>query len=82
TIAFASDARDLVNGTPAQGQAYIAANPIVLPEKTAYWSLPTIGGGQGWVTERWGDRAYVAALAYDAAGRATWMSGFCIVSDL
>ncbi len=80
TIAFASDARDLVNGNAPAGQAYLAANPLPLPGKPAYWSLPGIGGGQGWVTERWGDRVYVGTLAYDASGRASWMSGFCTLT--
>ncbi len=80
TIAFASDARDLVNGNPPAGQAYVAANPLPLPGKSAYWSLPGIGGGQGWVTERWGDRVYVGALAYGDGGRASWLSGFCTLA--
>ncbi len=82
TIAFASDARDLVNGNPAPGQAFIAANPLVLPEKPGYWYMPAIGGGQGWVMERWGDRAYVAGLAYDTNGRSQWLAGFCNLSGL
>ncbi len=82
TIAFASDARDLVNGNPAPGQAYLAANPLVLPEKTGYWYMPAIGGGQGWVMERWADRAYVAGLAYDTNGRSQWLAGFCNLSGL
>ncbi|MGL1654866.1 hypothetical protein ACSTIC_23560, partial [Vibrio parahaemolyticus] len=59
TIAFGSDARDLVNGNPASGQAYLAANPLPLPGKTGYWYLASVGGAQGWAMERWGNRAYV-----------------------
>ncbi|MGQ3028242.1 MAG: InlB B-repeat-containing protein, partial [Ferrovibrionaceae bacterium] len=82
TIAFASDARDLVNGNPAPGQAYLAANPLPLPAKTGYWYLAGIGGGQGWVMERWGSRAYVGGLAYDGQGRSQWLAGFCTLSGL
>ncbi len=82
TIAFGSDARDLVNGNPAPGQAYLAANPLPLPAKTGYWYLAGIGGGQGWVMERWGSRAYVGGLAYDGQGRSQWLAGFCTLSGL
>jgi uncharacterized delta-60 repeat protein len=82
TIAFGSDARDLVNGNPASGQAYLAANPLPLPAKTGYWYLAGIGGGQGWVMERWGSRAYVGGLAYDGQGRSQWLAGFCTLSGL
>ncbi len=81
-IAFGSDARDLVNGNPAAGQAYLAANPLPLPEKTGYWYLAGIGGAQGWAMERWGNRAYVGGLAYDAQGRSQWLAGYCTLSGL
>jgi len=82
TISFASDARDLVNGNPAAGQAYLAANPLPLPAKTGYWTMPSVGGGQGWVMERWGARAYVGGLAYDGQGRSQWLAGYCTLSGL
>lgn len=82
TISFASDARDLVNGNPAAGQAYLSANPLPLPGKTGYWTMTGIGGGQGWVMERWGNQAYVGGLAYDALGRSQWLAGFCTLSGL
>lgn len=81
-LAFASDARDLVNGNPAAGQAYLAANPQPLPEKTGYWYLPGAANGQGWLMERWGISAYVGGLVYDTDGRATWATGFCTGSGL
>ena len=82
TIGFGSDARDLVNGNPAAGQAYLAANPLPLPEKTGYWTMPSVGGGQGWAMERWGAKAYVGGLAYDTQGRSQWLAGFCTLSGL
>ena len=82
TISFASDASDLVNGKPAAGQAYLAANPLPLPEKTGYWTMPSVGGGQGWAMERWGAKAYVGGLAYDAQGRSQWLAGYCTLSGL
>ncbi len=82
TVSFASDARDLVNGNPAAGQAYLAANPLPLPEKTGYWTMPSVGGGQGWAMERWGAKAYVGGLAYDAQGRSQWLAGYCTLSGL
>ncbi len=82
TISFSSDARDLVNGNPAAGQAYLAANPLPLPEKTGYWIMPSVGGGQGWAMERWGAKAYVGGLAYDAQGRSQWLAGYCTLSGL
>ena len=82
TIAFGSDARDLVNGNPAAGQAYIAANPLPLPAKTDYWYMAGSGNGQGWVMERWGNKAYVGGLAYDGQGRSQWLAGPCTFSGL
>ncbi len=81
-VAFVSNARDLVNGTPTGTQAYLAANPLPLPEKTGYWYLAAANGGQGWLLERWGNQAYVGGLVYDAAGRASWVSGYCQLSGL
>lgn len=81
-LAFASEARDLVNGNPAAGQTYLAANPLPLPEKTGYWYRPGDAAGQGWLMERWGNRSYVGGLFYDAEGRATWATGFCTGSGL
>ncbi len=81
-IGFGSMATDLVNGNPAAGQMYLAANPLPLPAKTGYWYMADIGGGQGWAMERWGSRAYVGGLAYDAQGRSQWLAGFCTLSGL
>ncbi len=81
-LAFASDARDLVNGNPAAGQTYLAANPLPLPEKTGYWYQPGAANGQGWLMERRGTSAYVGGLVYDTDGRATWATGFCTGSGL
>jgi len=82
TVAFGSAARDLVQGNPAGGQAYIAANPLPLPDKTGYWFMAGTGNGQGWVMERWGNRSYVGGLAYDAQGRSQWLAGSCTLSGL
>jgi len=82
TLSFGSDARDLVNGKPAAGQAYLAANPLPRPEKTGYWYRTGTGGGQGWAMERWGNQAYVGGLAYDAQGRSQWLAGSCTLSGL
>ncbi len=81
-VGFVSTATDLVNGTPTGTQAYLAANPLPLPEKTGYWYLAASNGGQGWLMERWGSQAYVGGLVYDAAGRASWVSGFCQLTGL
>jgi hypothetical protein len=81
-IAFVSTATDLVNGTPTGTQAYLAANPLPLPEKSGYWYLSSSSGGQGWLLERWGVQAYIGGLVYDAAGRSSWVSGFCQLSGL
>jgi len=81
-IGFVSNARDLVNGNPAGTQAYLAANPLPLPARTGYWYIASANGGQGWLLERWGSKAYVGGLAYDAAGRATWVSGLCQLPGL
>lgn len=81
TIAFASDARDLVNGNPRAGQVYIAGNPLPLAAKADFW-YATGSNGQGWVMERWGKRAYVGALSYDGTGRPVWLAGYCRLSGL
>ncbi len=81
-VAFASAARDLVNGNPMGTQAYLAANPLPLPENTGYWYAAGADGGQGWLMERWGDKAYVGGLAYDAAGRPAWYAGLCDVAGM
>ncbi len=81
-VGFVSAASDLVNGSPTGIQAYVAANPLPLPEKTGYWYLASSNSGQGWLMERWGSQAYIAGLVYDAAGQATWLSGFCQVTGL
>jgi len=82
SIAFGSQARDLVNGNPLPGQIHLAANPLVLPARTAHWYAPA-GGNQAWTIERWGNKAYIANLAYAANGGAgTWVSGFCTVEGL
>jgi len=81
-VGFVSAASDLVNGSPTGIQAYVAANPLPLPEKTGYWYLASSNSGQGWLMERWGNQAYVAGLVYDAAGQASWASGFCQVTGL
>lgn len=82
TLSFGSDARDIVNGNPAAGQAYLAANPLPLPGKTGYWYMAGLGGGQGWAMERWGNRLYVGGLAYDDQGRSQWLAGPCTLSGL
>ncbi len=82
TIAFTSTARDLVGGNLAAGQLYLAANPLPLPERTGYWYQASAANGQGWVMERWGNKAYLGGLVYDGEGRATWMTGFCTQQDL
>lgn len=82
SIAFASLARDLVNGTPSPGQIHLAANPLVLPGRTGYWSAID-GGNLTWSVERWGAKALVAGLAYDAnGGTAVWAAGFCQFTEL
>ncbi len=82
SIAFGSQARDLVNGSPLPGQIHLAANPLVLPARTAHWYAPT-GGNQAWTIERWGNKAYIANLAYAPdGGVGTWVSGFCTVEGL
>lgn len=82
TIAFTSTARDLVGGNLASGQLYLAANPLPLPDRTGYWYQAGVTNGQGWVMERWGSKAYVGGLVYDADGRATWTTGFCTLTEL
>ncbi len=82
TVGFGSNARDLVQGNPPGGQAYIAANPLPLPDRTGYWYMAGSGNGQGWVMERWGNRTYVGGLAYDAQGRSQWLAGPCTLSGL
>ncbi len=81
TVTFTSAATDLVGGNPTGTQAYVAGNPLPLPDRTGYWYQPA-ASGQGWVMERWGNRSYVGGLVYDADGRATWMVGTCTSSDL
>jgi hypothetical protein len=82
SIGFASQAGDLVNGNPLPGQIHLAANPLVLPGRTAYWST-TEGGNLAWSVERWGDRALVAGLAYTAGGgTAVWAAGECRFTGL
>ncbi len=82
TVVFGSNARDLVQSNPDGDQAYIAANPLPLPDKTGYWFMAGSGNGQGWVMERWGNKSYVGGLAYDAQGRAQWLAGACTLSGL
>ncbi len=82
SLAFGSQARDLVNGNPLSGQIHLAGNPLALPGRTLHWYVPS-GGNQAWAIERWGDRAYVANLAYQAnGGTATWVAGSCGFADL
>ncbi len=82
TIAFASLARDLVNGSAPAGQVHLAGNPLVLPGRTAYW-YTTDGGNLTWSIERWGDKALIAGLAYNAnGGTAVWAAGSCQFSGL
>jgi len=81
SIAFGSQARDLVNGNPLPGQIHLAGNPLALPARTGHWYVPS-GGNQAWAIERWGDRAYVANLAYQPAGPASWTAGLCAFVDL
>ncbi len=82
SIAFTSQARDLVNGTPPAGQIHLAANPLVLPGRTAYW-YSTDGGNLTWSIERWGDQALIAALAYNpGGGLAVWAAGNCRFAGL
>lgn len=82
SIGFASLSTNLVNGTPRAGQIHLAANPLVLPGRTAYWAA-TGGGNQAWSVERWGDQAYVAGLTYGAnGGTALWVAGICRFTGL
>jgi len=82
SIGFASLARDLVNGTPLPGQIHLAANPLVLPGRTGYW-YTTDGGNLTWSVERWGDKALIAGLAYNAnGGTAVWAAGSCTFTGL
>ncbi len=82
SIAFGSQARDLVNGDPLAGQIHLAGNPLTLPGRTAHWYV-TSGGNQAWAIERWADRAHVANLAYQpGGGTATWVAGPCTFADL
>ncbi len=82
SVAFTSLARDLVNGQPLPGQIHLAANPLVLPGRTAYW-YTTDGGNQSWSIERWGDRALVSGLAYAPdGGTAVWAAGNCRFTGL
>jgi len=81
SIAFGSQARDLVNGQPLPGQIHLAGNPLALPARTGHWHVPS-GGNQAWAIERWGDRAYVANLAYRNDGPASWVAGLCAFVDL
>jgi len=81
SIAFGSQARDLVNGRPLPGQIHLAGNPLALPARTGHWYVPS-GGNQAWAIERWGDRAYVANLAYRKDGPASWVAGLCTFVDL
>lgn len=82
SIAFGSQARDLVNGNPLAGQIHLAGNPLVLPGSTAHWAVTT-GGNQAWAIERWANSAYVANLAYQPdGGTATWVAGLCGFADL
>lgn len=81
TVSFASSATNLVGGSPAGTQAYVAGNPLPLPDRTGYWYQPS-AGGQGWVMERWGSRTYVGGLVYDGAGQANWVVGTCTLADL
>jgi len=81
SIAFATQARDLVNGNPAAAQLMLAGNPLVDPAGTRYWYVTT-GDQQSLAIERHGDRAYVASLTYDTAGNATWNAGFCRFAGL
>ncbi|MFX9089431.1 hypothetical protein ABTN55_20020, partial [Acinetobacter baumannii] len=76
SIAFATNARDLVGGKLAAGQIMLAGNPLVDPAGTRYWHV-TSGDQQSVAIERRGDRAYVASLTYDGAGNSTWTAGFC-----
>ncbi len=81
SIAFATDARDLVAGNLAAGQIILAANPLVDPAGKRYWYV-TSGDQQSLAIERQGNRAYVASLTYDGAGNSTWTAGFCSFSGL
>ncbi len=81
SIAFTTQARDLVNGNPAPGQLMLTGNPLVDPAGTRYWHVTT-GDQQSLAVERRGDRAYVASLTYDPAGNATWNAGFCTFAGL
>ncbi len=81
SIAFATNARDLVGGTLAAGQIMLAGNPLVDPAGTRYWYVAS-GDRQPFAVERRGDRAYVASLTYDAAGASTWTAGFCSFAGL
>ncbi len=82
SIAFTSQASDLVNGAPPPGQIHLAANPLVLPGRTAYW-YSTDGGNLTWSIERWGDQALIAALAYNpGGGLAVWAAGNCRFAGL
>jgi hypothetical protein len=81
SIAFATNARDLVGGTLAAGQIMLAGNPLVDPAGARYWHL-TSGDRQSFAIERRGDRAFVASLTYDAAGTASWTAGFCSFAGL
>ncbi len=81
-VAFTSQARDLVNGTPLPGQIHLAGNPLVLPGRTAYW-YSTDGGNITWSVERWGDRALIAGLAYNpGGGTSVWGAGTCRFTGL
>ena len=82
TVGFTTQARDLVNGTPLPGQIHLAANPLVLPGRVAYWYAPE-GGNLAWSVERWGDKALVAGLLYGPdGGTAMWVAGNCTFTGL
>ncbi len=81
SIAFSTQATDLLTGTVAAGQVMLAGNPLVDPAGSRYWYVTT-GDQQSLAIERQGNRAYVASLTYDAAGSATWVAGFCNFSGL
>ncbi len=81
SIAFTSQATNLVDAGPLPGQVYMAANPLVLPGRTAYW-YAVDGGNQAWTIERWGARALVAGLGYQPGGPATWIAGTCDFTGL
>jgi len=81
SIAFATQARDLVTGNIPAGQLMLAGNPLVDPAGSRYWYV-TSGDQQSLAIERRGTTAYVASLTYDAAGNATWVAGFCRFAGL